>query len=69
MKFVGFYWLIIDNPDGPGDFTGSGNLKKADAIVIWWAPNVECQGSGSTTYPFDPDNPVTRDDVFVVDDN
>lgn len=68
VKFVGFYWVIIKNPNDPGDFKGNGNLKKADGDVIWFGPNVECQGSGSTTYPFDPNNPITRSDVFLVDD-
>lgn len=56
------------NPNDPSDFQGSGNLKKADGIVMWWGPNTECQGPGSTTYPFDSDNPVTSTDVFLVDD-
>ena len=68
VKFVDFYWLIIENPNDPGDFQGSGNLKTADGIVMWWGPNVECRGSGSTTYEFDPDNPTTRTDVFLVND-
>jgi hypothetical protein len=68
VKFVGFYWLIIENPNEAGDFTGGGNLKSADAIVMWWGPNTECQGSGSTTYEFDPDNPIVRADVFLVDE-
>ncbi len=68
VKFVGFYWVIIVNPNDPSDFQGSGNLKTADGIVMWWGPNTECQGPGSTTYPFDPDNPVTSTDVFLVDD-
>jgi hypothetical protein len=68
VKFVGFYWVIIENPNDAGDFHGNGNLKKSDGSVMWWGPNVECQGSGSTTYPFDPDNPITRTDVILVDD-
>lgn len=69
VKIVGFYWVILDNPDGSSDFTGSGSIKTADGIVMWWGPNTECQGSGSTTYPFDPDNPITRKDVFLVNDS
>lgn len=68
VKFVGFYWLVLGNPNEANDWQGNGNLKKADSSIIWWGPNVECQGSGSTTYPFDPDNPITRNDVFLVDD-
>lgn len=68
VKIVGFYWVIIVNPNESSDFSGSGNLKNADGIVMWWGPNVECQGSGSTTFPFDPDNPITRSDVFLVND-
>jgi hypothetical protein len=68
VKFVGFYWLIIVNPNDSSDFLGNGNLKTADGIVMWWGPDTECQGSGSTTYPFDPDNPITRTNVFLVDD-
>lgn len=68
VKFVGFYWLIIENPNHQSDFTGGGNLKSADGIVIWWGPDTECQGSGGTTYEFDPDNPIIRDDVFLVND-
>lgn len=68
VKFVDFYWVIVVNPNDPGDFVGNGNLKNADGWVMWWGPNTECQGSGSTTYPFDPDNPITSTDVFLVDD-
>jgi len=67
VKIVGFYWIVIVNPNGSSDFNGSGNLKNSDGIVVWFGPNAECQGSGSTTYPFDPDNPITRKDVFLVD--
>jgi len=67
VKIVGFYWVIIVNADGSSDFTGSGSFKTSDGIVIWFGSNTECQGSGSTTYPFDPDNPITRKDVFLVD--
>ena len=68
IKFVDFYWLIIRDPNDPGDWQGSGNLKSANGIVMWWGPNTECQGSGSSTYEFDPDNPVTRDHVFLVNE-
>jgi hypothetical protein len=68
VKFVGFYWIIIVNPNDSSDWQGSGNAKKADAVIIWWGPNVECQGSPGKTYPFDPDNPITSRDVFLVDD-
>jgi hypothetical protein len=68
VKFVDFYWLILVNPNDPGDWQGNGTLKKADSVVIWWGPNVDCAGSGGSTYPFDPDNPITRKDVFLVND-
>lgn len=68
VKFVGFYWIIVVNPNDSSDWQGSGNAKKADADIIWWGPNVECQRSGGGTYPFDPDNPVTDKNVFLVDD-
>lgn len=67
VKIVGFYWVLIDDPNDGSDFNGSGNLRRSDGIVMWWGPNTECQGSGGTTYPFDPDNPITRKDVFLVD--
>ncbi|MFP3883725.1 MAG: hypothetical protein ACLFWH_15605 [Actinomycetota bacterium] len=65
VKFVGFYWLIIENPKDQGDYQG--NLS-ANGIVMWWGPNTECKGPGGTTYDFDPDNPITSDDVFLVNE-
>jgi hypothetical protein len=67
VKFAGFYWLILDDPNDASDWQGNGSLKRADSVVIWWGPNVRCR-LGGTTYPFDPDNPITRKDVFLVND-
>jgi len=69
VKFIDFLWVVIVEPINPSDFQGSGNLKEASSVIIWWGPDVECLGSGGTTYPFDPDNPgFTIKNVFLVDD-
>lgn len=65
VKIVGFYWVYIERPNDASDFTGGGSLKKAGGTVIWFGPDTECQGS-SGTYPFDPDNPIARTDVYLV---
>jgi hypothetical protein len=69
VKFIDFLWVVIVEPINPSDFQGSGNLKEASSVIIWWGPDVECLGSGGSTYPFDPDNPgFTIKNVFLVDD-
>ncbi|MGH8929013.1 MAG: hypothetical protein ACRDWH_11720 [Acidimicrobiia bacterium] len=50
MLVVGLYTGILANPNGPEDFMGSGNLKEADAQIMWFGPDARCVGpNGSTT--------------------
>lgn len=68
VKIVGFYSVIIVDPNDGSDWQGSGNLKTASSVVVWYGPSAECQGSGGTTYPWDPFNPSPPVyDVFLVD--
>ena len=68
VKLVGKYWVILIDPNDSGDWQGSGNLKTASAAIIWWGPNVECAGPGSTTTPFDPNSGLSTKTVKLVDD-
>lgn len=68
IKIIDMLWVIVSEPYNNSHWFGNGNLRSASSVVMWWGPDTECQGSGSTTYPFDPDNPITRFNVFLVDD-
>ncbi|NNJ47115.1 MAG: hypothetical protein HKP18_04720 [Acidimicrobiia bacterium] len=59
MKVLGHYYVYIDDPNDPGDFQGSGNLKAASAIVLWLDPGVTCE-DGSLPGPA-ATNPVIRE--------
>lgn len=47
MKVVGMLDVIIQQPFSDADFTGSGNLKRATAAVIWFGPEATCVGGGA----------------------
>lgn len=54
IKIIGFYSIIIDDPDGDpspsDDLANSDALKTASAVVVWYGPNAHCVGpNGSTT--------------------
>jgi hypothetical protein len=51
---VGLYTGILNNPNGPEDFIGSGNLKEADATIMWFGPNARCVGPNGSTTPYSP---------------
>jgi hypothetical protein len=68
VKLVGRYWVILVDPKDSGDWHGNGNLKTASAAIIWWGPNVECAGPGSTTTPFDPNTGLSTKTVKLVND-
>lgn len=53
VKVVGFYWVIIVDPNDAGDWQGSGNLKQSSADIIWFGPDVTCLNET----PFDPADP------------
>jgi hypothetical protein len=42
VKIVGFFDVIVIDPNGPSDFQGSGNLKTSSAIIMWYGPNAVC---------------------------
>lgn len=42
MKIVGLVDIILTDPNDSSDFQGSGNLKKAGAVVMWYGPNARC---------------------------
>jgi hypothetical protein len=54
MLVVGLYTGILNNPNGPEDFIGSGNLKEADATIMWFGPNARCVGPNGSTTPYSP---------------
>lgn len=65
VKVVGFYWVIITDPDEAGDWKGNGNLKQSSADIIWFAPGTKC-ADGT---PFEPGNPaLTGQSVALVDE-
>ncbi|MGQ0848909.1 MAG: hypothetical protein ACT4OP_07290 [Actinomycetota bacterium] len=50
MRVIGIHSGILENPNGAGDFQGSGQLKEADATIMWFGPDARCVGpNGSTT--------------------
>jgi hypothetical protein len=50
MLVVGIYNGILVNPNDPSDFIGSGNLKEADSVIMWYGPDARCVGpNGSVT--------------------
>jgi Flp pilus assembly protein TadG len=56
VKVVGFYSIIIDNPDGDpsasADLTNSDSLKTASSVVVWYGPLARCVGPSDSTTPF-----------------
>jgi hypothetical protein len=56
VKVVGFYSIIIDDPDGDpsasSDLTNSDALKTVSAVVVWYGPNARCVGPSGSTTPF-----------------
>jgi hypothetical protein len=42
VKIVGFFDVIVIDPNDPSDFQGSGNLKTSSAIIMWYGPNAIC---------------------------
>lgn len=66
MKVVGSYFLYIDDPNGPEDFQGSGQLKRASSKIIWLGPDAECVGPNAPVKPWEAgDAKVSR----LVDEN
>jgi hypothetical protein len=66
VKVVGFYWVIIVDPNDPGDWQGSGNLKESSADIIWFGPNAKCEDD---SIPFDPNDPtLTSESVLLVNE-
>jgi hypothetical protein len=62
MKVLGHYYVYIDNPNNPGDFIGSGNLKTASTKVLWVDPeNIKCATTG-----FAPGPSATNPPIFEV---
>jgi hypothetical protein len=49
MLVVGLYNGILVNPNGPEDFIGSGNLKEADSLIMWYGPDARCVGPNGST--------------------
>jgi len=65
VKVVGFYWVIITDPNDPGDWKGAGVLKRSAADVIWFGPGTTCFDDTE----FDPSNPtVSSELVLLVND-
>ncbi|MEX2623739.1 MAG: Tad domain-containing protein [Acidimicrobiia bacterium] len=56
VKVVGFYSIIIDNPDGDpsatADLTNSDSLKTASSYVVWYGPLARCVGPSGSTATF-----------------
>ena len=56
VKVVGFYNIIIDNPDGDpsasSDLSNADALKTVSAVVVWYGPNARCVGPNGSTTPF-----------------
>ena len=42
VKVVGWYDVIITEPDASNDWQGNKNLKTFHAVVIWYAPGTTC---------------------------
>jgi hypothetical protein len=65
MKVVGFYWVIIRNPNVPNDWKGSGALKVSTIDIIWFGSKTTCKNGD----PFDFANPGTLfTDVLLVNE-
>ncbi|MGH8935043.1 MAG: Tad domain-containing protein [Acidimicrobiia bacterium] len=57
MKILGFYWVVIDDPNSPSDFRGA-NLKRVTATQFDLQEGALCAGSGGVELgEFDPDFP------------
>jgi Flp pilus assembly protein TadG len=54
MLVVGLYNGILVNPNGPEDFIGSGNLKEADSVIMWFGPDARCVGPNGSTTAYSP---------------
>ena len=66
VKVVGFYWVIIVDPNESGDFFGNNNLKNGSSVVVWFGPDANTCGPSGT--PFDPSMPgLTVKQVSLVD--
>lgn len=65
VKVVGFYWVIIIDPNDANDWQGNGSLKQSSAYIIW-LENPSCDGE-----PFDPRVPslVSKTVLLVNDTN
>jgi hypothetical protein len=42
MKVVGMLDVVIIDPNGDDDFTGSSSLRRATAAVVWFGPDATC---------------------------
>jgi Flp pilus assembly protein TadG len=42
MKIVALVNVILVDPNAANDFQGSGNLKRATVVVMWYGPNAVC---------------------------
>ena len=54
MLVVGLYNGILVNPNGPEDFIGSGNVKEADSVIMWFGPDARCVGPNGSTTAYSP---------------
>lgn len=53
VKVLGGYFIYLDEPNDPGDFSGGGKIKSATAKVVWLGPDASCVGPNSPTKPFE----------------
>jgi Flp pilus assembly protein TadG len=58
VKVIGFYSIVIDNPDGDpdasSDLSNSDSLKTADSVTVWYGPNARCVGPDGSTTAYSP---------------
>jgi len=65
MKVVGFYWVIIRNPNVANDWKGNGTLKVSTIDIIWFGPKTTCENGDSIDFA----NPSTLfKDVLLVNE-
>jgi hypothetical protein len=55
VKVVGFYLIVLEDPNEPTDFLNpSDSLKNLSGKVLWLGPDASCSGTGGQIKPYEP---------------
>jgi Flp pilus assembly protein TadG len=55
VKAVGFYLVVLEDPNEPSDFLNpSDSLKNLSGKILWLGPDASCSGTGGKIKPYQP---------------